>query len=116
MLKDGTADARLKFARQLCPDFPVNYDFATNPRKKLARLQADYEERSDVIRAVFAAESDDFKAVLLREFQTVTYSREDRRYACQNACVFGKCPDLCTRRDRAFRKHLLCSRVGRTAV
>lgn len=68
MLKDGTADARLKFARQLCPDFPENYDFATNPRKKLARLQADYEERSDVIRAVFAAESDDFKAVLLREF------------------------------------------------
>ena len=68
MIKDGTADARLKFAKQLCSDFPSNYDFATNPRKKLARLQADYEERPDVIRAIFAAESDDFKAVLLKEF------------------------------------------------
>jgi hypothetical protein len=70
MLKDGTADMRLKVAKQICPDFPTNYDFGTAPRKKLARLQADYEDRPDVIRAVFAAESDDFKAVLLREFPT----------------------------------------------
>jgi len=68
MLKDGTADFRLKVARQLCPDFPTNYDFAQNQRKKLARLQADYEDRPDVIRAVFAAESDDFKSLLLNEF------------------------------------------------
>jgi hypothetical protein len=68
MLKDGSADVRLKIARQLCPDFPDNYDFAANPRKKLARLQADYEDRADVIRAIFAAESDDFKATLMREF------------------------------------------------
>jgi hypothetical protein len=68
MLKDGSADVRLKIARQLCPDFPDNYDFAANPRKKLARLQADYEDRSDVIRAIFAAESDEFKATLMREF------------------------------------------------
>lgn len=68
MLKDGSVDARLKIARRMCADFPDNYDFAANPRKKLARLQADYEDRPDVISAVFAAESDDFKAVLLREF------------------------------------------------
>lgn len=68
MLKDGSADARLKIAKAMCADFPANYVFDQNPRKKLARLQADYEDRPDVIRAVFAAESDDFKAVLLREF------------------------------------------------
>lgn len=68
MLKDGSVEVRLMVARQLCPDFPNNYDFAANPRKKLARLQADYEDRPDVIKAVFAAESDDFKAVLIREF------------------------------------------------
>jgi hypothetical protein len=68
MLKDGSADVRLMVAKQLCPDFPSNYDFAANQRKKLARLQADYEDRPDVIRAIFAAESDDFKSVLIREF------------------------------------------------
>jgi hypothetical protein len=68
MLKDGSADVRLKIAKSLCPDFPSNYQFDQNQRKKLARIQADYEERPDVIRAIFAAESDDFKAVLLREF------------------------------------------------
>ena len=68
MLKDGTADARLKIARQLCPDFPDSYDFAQSPRKKLARLQADFEDRGDILRSVFAAESDEFKAVLMAEF------------------------------------------------
>jgi hypothetical protein len=68
MLKDGSVDARLMIARAMCVDFPNNYDFASNPRKKLARLQADYEDRPDVIRAVFAAESDDFKATLIKEF------------------------------------------------
>ena len=68
MLKDGSADARRMIAKQMCPDFPSNYDFSQAPRKKLARLQADYEERPDVIRAVFAAESDDFKSTLMQEF------------------------------------------------
>ena len=68
MLKDGSAEVRLKLARQFCKDFPDNYDFAANPRKKLARLQADYEDRPDVIKAIYMAEADDFKATLLREF------------------------------------------------
>ena len=68
MLKDGSAEVRLKLARAICPDFPDNYDFAANPRKKLARLQADYEDRPDVIKAIYMAEADDFKATLLREF------------------------------------------------
>ena len=68
MLKDGSADVRRMVAKQLCADFPTNYDFAQAPRKKLARLQADYDDRPDVIRAVFAAESDDFKATLMNEF------------------------------------------------
>jgi hypothetical protein len=61
-------DVRRMVAKQVCPDFPDNYQFGLPPRKKLARLQADYEDRPDVIRAVFAAESDDFKAVLVQEF------------------------------------------------
>lgn len=68
MLRDGTVEARLKVARALCRDFPSNYDFSAPDRKKLARLAADYEDREDVLRAVFAAESDDFKAKLIEEF------------------------------------------------
>lgn len=68
MLKDGTADARLQVAKALCPEFPTSYDFAASERKKLARLQADFEDRPDVLRAVFAAESDSFKAKLIQEF------------------------------------------------
>ena len=71
MLKDGTADARLKVARAFCKDFPSNYQFDMPDRKKLARLAADYEDREDVLRAVFAAESDNFKAKLLEEFPHV---------------------------------------------
>ena len=71
MLRDGTADARLKVAKALCPDFPDNYDFSAPDRKKLARIAADYEDREDVLRAVFAAESDDFKATLLAEYPHV---------------------------------------------
>ncbi len=71
MMKDGTADARRKVAKAICPDFPDNYDFSAPDRKKLARLAADYEDREDVLRAVFAAESDDFKAKLIAEFPQV---------------------------------------------
>jgi hypothetical protein len=68
MLKDGSVEVRRMVAKQLCPDFPNLYDFAQSPRKKIARLQADFEDRPDVIRAVFAAESDDFKSMLMQEF------------------------------------------------
>jgi hypothetical protein len=70
ILKDGSAetDIRRQVAKTICPDFPANYMFDQPARKKLARLQADYEDRPDVIRAVFAAESDDFKTKLVEEF------------------------------------------------
>jgi hypothetical protein len=71
MVKDGTVEARLQIARSICPEFPSNYDFAASSKKKLARLQADFEDRPDVIKAVFAAESDDIKAKLVTEFPTV---------------------------------------------
>lgn len=71
MFKDGTADARRKVAKAICPDFPDNYDFSAPDRKKLARLAADYEDRHDILRAVFAAESDEFKARLIAEFPQV---------------------------------------------
>lgn len=63
-----TIEARLQIAKTLCPEFPSSYDFAATERKKLARLQADFEDRPDVIRAVFAAESDEFKTRLVEEF------------------------------------------------
>jgi hypothetical protein len=34
----------------------------------MARLQADYENRPDVLRAVFAAEGDEMKSILMQEF------------------------------------------------
>jgi len=65
----GTADVRRKIARAVCPDFPDNYNFDDPIRKKVARLQADYDDRPDVIRAVAAAETDDaVKARLVEEF------------------------------------------------
>jgi len=71
MAKDGTADVRRRVAKAMCADFPDNYQFDQPLKKKLARLQADYEDRPDVIQAVFAAESDDVKAVLVQEFPAV---------------------------------------------
>jgi hypothetical protein len=64
----GNADVRRMVAKAVCPDFPDNYDFAQPLKKKMARLQADYEDRPDVLRAVFAAEGDDVKGILLQEF------------------------------------------------
>lgn len=58
-----------KIARAICADFPDNYVFTDSTRKKLARLQADYEDRPDVIRAVAAAETDgEVKRRLIEEF------------------------------------------------
>lgn len=61
-------DVRRKIAKAVCPDFPESYDFLLSPKKKIARLQADFEDRADVLHAVYAAESDDMKALLLQEF------------------------------------------------
>lgn len=61
-------DVRRQIAKTLCLDFPDNYDFNLSPKKKLARVTADYEDRPDVIRAIYAAEGDDFKALLVQEF------------------------------------------------
>lgn len=63
-----SVEVRLKIAKSMCPDFPDSYDFAAPAKKKLARLQADFEDRLDVLRAVFAAEGDEFKAQLIQEF------------------------------------------------
>lgn len=68
VVKQASADVRRMIAKQLCPDFPDNYDFAAADKKKLARLQADYEDRFDVLKAVFAAEGDAFKMLLIQEF------------------------------------------------
>lgn len=68
LVKEAPVDVRRMVAKQLCPDFPENYDFAASDKKKLARLQADFEDRFDVLKAVFAAEGDAFKALLIQEF------------------------------------------------
>ncbi len=68
VMQEAPAEIRKMVAKQVCADFPDNYDFTVSVRKRLARLQADYEDRPDVLRAVFAAEGDDMKRMLLSEF------------------------------------------------
>lgn len=63
-----SGDIRRRVAKAMCPDFPDNYDFDASNRKKVARIQADFEDRPDVIQAVYAAESDEVKTVLEAEF------------------------------------------------
>jgi hypothetical protein len=65
-------DPRRVIAKAVCADFPDNYDFDASIRKKIARLQADYDDRPDVIRAVAAAETDaDVKKRLIEEYPSV---------------------------------------------
>jgi hypothetical protein len=66
--KDGTADARRSIARAICKDFPTEYEFSDHWKRRLAMIRLNFEDRLDVIRAIFAAESDDFKRVILEEF------------------------------------------------
>jgi len=66
-----SAMKRRKMAKQMCPDFPDSYDFAAPERKRLARLTADFEERADVLMAVYAAETDSMKAAIESAFPTV---------------------------------------------
>jgi len=62
-------DTRRKIARSICPDFPDNYVFDDPIRKKIARLQADFDDRPDVIRAVAAADTDlEVRQRLVEEF------------------------------------------------
>lgn len=62
-------DTRRRIALAICPDFPDNYGFDDPVRKKIARLQADYDDRPDVIRAVAAADTDlEVRNRLLEEF------------------------------------------------
>lgn len=65
----NVADSRRKIALAICKDFPTNYNFDDTPKKKIARLQADYDDRPDVIRAVAAAETDvEVRTRLVEEF------------------------------------------------
>jgi hypothetical protein len=66
--RDGTADARRMTAKMICSEFPDSYDFNDHWKRRLAMIRLDFENRFDVIRAIFAAESDDFKKLILEEF------------------------------------------------
>lgn len=62
-------DTRRRIALSICPDFPDNYVFDDPVRKKIARLQADFDDRPDVIRAVAAADTDlEVRQRLMEEF------------------------------------------------
>jgi hypothetical protein len=63
-----TSDPRVKIARTVCADFPASYSFDAPPKKRIARLMADFDDRPDIIRAAFAAETDEGKALLQQEF------------------------------------------------
>jgi hypothetical protein len=65
---DGTADYRKIVAKAICSDFPDDYNFSAHWKKRLAMIRLNYEDRPDIIRAVFAAESDEFKKLLMEEF------------------------------------------------
>lgn len=67
-VRTANADPRRTIARSICADFPDNYNFDDPVRKKIARLQADYDDRPDVIRAVAAAEDDAMKGRIVVEF------------------------------------------------
>jgi hypothetical protein len=64
-------DVRRKIAKSMCPDFPDLYDFNAPERKKIARIQADFEDRGDVIQAIYAAEGDSMKSLLVENFPEV---------------------------------------------
>jgi hypothetical protein len=69
--KDSEAadEACRTIAKAICPDFPENYVFTDTPKKKMARIAADYDGRPDVIRAVAAAETDaTIKSQLVAEY------------------------------------------------
>lgn len=67
---NGQHDALCRqIARSICTDFPDNYGFTDPVRKKIARLQADYDDRPDIIRAVAAADTDpEVRQRLIAEF------------------------------------------------
>lgn len=65
----GPVDSRRRIAKSICPDFPDNYVFEDSVRKKIARLQADYDDRPDVIQAAAAADTDvELRNRLVEEF------------------------------------------------
>lgn len=66
-----SADVRRQVAKAICQDFPDSYDFTLSTKKKLARIVADFEDRADVLRAIFAAEDDEMKSLLVAEFPAV---------------------------------------------
>lgn len=62
-------DPRRIIAKSMCADFPDLYDFEASPRKKIARIQADFDDRPDIIKAIAAAETDaEMKQRLVEEF------------------------------------------------
>lgn len=63
-----SVDIRRKMAKAACPHFPDNYMFDAPAKKKIARLRADYEDQGDILQAVFLAEDDEMKALLVEEF------------------------------------------------
>lgn len=68
-LPNGPDAQARAIAKSICPDFPENYVFADPVRKKIARLQADFDDRPDVIRAVAAADTDpEVRNRLFQEF------------------------------------------------
>lgn len=63
-----SVDIRRKMAKAACPSFPDNYMFELSAKKKIARLRADYEDQGEILQAVFLAEDDEMKALLIEEF------------------------------------------------
>jgi hypothetical protein len=71
-IESGVHSMAQRIALSLCTDFPQDYDFGETPRRKVARLISDFEDRLDVIRAAMIADQDPaFKEKLLQEFPDI---------------------------------------------
>ena len=62
------AAVRKSIAKRMCEDFPEIYDFTVPEKKRLSRVIADFEDRPDVILAIYSAETDSMKSKLVAEF------------------------------------------------
>jgi len=66
---NGETEQARVIARSICPDFPESYVFGNPVKQKIARLQADFADRMDIIKAVAAADTDpEMRTKLIEEF------------------------------------------------
>lgn len=64
------ADPRIRVARAICPDFPLNWDFTGKLAERLDRVR-NHGTNQEFLEALYAAEGDQMRKVLVKEFPSV---------------------------------------------